>query len=99
MDRAQTENQKSGNLGTVVDSIRGHTSTSKDLFETGMALPGDPRVAELVAKLPGRLETAVEDLRTVSAQLDKLRQLANEKGYPDVLEVLEEKLPYDRGYD
>ncbi len=52
----------------------------------------------LFEALPERLKTGAEDLRTVSLQLQKLRELAAQKNYSDILAILDEKKPYDRGY-
>ena len=98
MSGEQTGNQRSGNLAMVVNEVKGHTQTNKDVFITAMMIPENPQIGQLLIKLPKRLETAVEDLGAVERQLDKLKKLATEKGYSDVLKILDEKLLYDRGY-
>jgi hypothetical protein len=92
------ENQKLADLGRIVETVRSHTKTTQDLFVIAGMAPEAHELAQALSRLPERLEVSVEDLRTVGVQLDKIRTLASEKGYSDVLKVLDEKLPYDRGY-
>ncbi|MEK6983120.1 MAG: hypothetical protein AABX33_00975 [Nanoarchaeota archaeon] len=101
-----TQSQKMGNVETVVLEILHHTGSNKGVVELPklLGLQGlkNPDVvataAEAFGRLSGRLETEVEDLRTVYAHLKKLRELATQKGYADVLELLDQNLHYDRGY-
>ena len=109
MGKAQATNvvgsQELGSMDTVLQRMISHVSTNQDLVHVVDLIPAMmdkpemlERIAQIFKRVPGRLETELEDLRTVSAQVAQLRELATKKGYGDVLELLDQKLPYNRGY-
>jgi len=84
----------------------GHADTFKGFLDEVLSLsPADwqnPEVLRVVAaglsRVPRKLDTEIEDLTTIVQQMGKVRELATQRGYTDVLELLDQKLPYDRNY-
>ena len=100
------ENQKSGAVEEILHSMIGHADTFKDfMIQVQSLTPAEFQITELtqiaaagLRNIPIKLETEVEDLTTIVEQVGRLRALAAQKGYTDILEVLDQKLPYDRHY-
>ena len=101
-----TPDQKSGNMETILSRVHHHVESNSELFsilqETIDGGLADPKILRglgaSLRKIPIRLNTETEDLTTLATHLARIKELAIQKGYADVLELLEQLLPYDRGY-
>ncbi len=98
MEKIPTENQRLGDISEILDQVRMHALTDRGIIHFAQNSPHRPEAQLLLEKIPARLITSMEDLASVEEQLKKLRALAVERNYRDVLEVLDEQIPYNRGY-
>ena len=98
--------QKLDAVEHILHRMLGHADTFKGFLDEVLSLsPADwqnPEVLRVVAaglsRVPRKLDTEIEDLTTIVQQMGKVRELATQRGYTDVLELLDQKLPYDRNY-
>ena len=100
------ENQKLDPIEQILHVMIRHADTHKGFLATVESLtPADwlkPDVARIavagLSKTPAKLATQIEDLTTIVQHIERLKALAAERGYNDILEFLNQKLPYDRNY-